>query len=79
VTARDIALQRVYPWWNWYRRRLASEVEPHVVRDVFVSGFVAGAAYALRASAELGRLVPRLDELLYLLATDVSQHQYEAR
>jgi hypothetical protein len=76
VTARDIALQRFYPWWNWYRRRLESEVEP---RDVFVSGFVAGAAYALRTSAELGRLVPRLDELLDLLATDVSQHQCEAR
>lgn len=73
MKARDAALARWWPWWGSYQRQLERDapLEPKHVRDGFVAGYFAGAAYALKTSSELAGLAPVLDLFNQLLAAEL--------
>jgi len=75
VKAQDAALARWWPWWGSYQRQLDRDtpLEPKHVRDGFVAGYFAGAAYALKTSSELAGLLPVLDLFNQLLAAELIQ------
>jgi len=73
VKARDAAIARWWSWWGAYQRQLDRDaaLEARHMRDAYTSGWQAGAAFALKTSAELAGLAPTLDLFNQLLAAEL--------
>ena len=73
MRARDVALERWWPWWHWYQRQLDRDapLEMKHVQAALVSGFLAGGSFALKTSPSSPGLAPTLDLFNQLLASEL--------